>query len=249
MSLKHFDPSMHSQLVSSSSARDAQFAEFQIGSFRALVHLLVQTTRNMPTPRQKGRRARQQSSSESEVNNSSYYARNITARRQYQVQYNRVQRVTRRKVGKAQLAALQEKKRQELNGVRSVFKNTLYRKDGALDPDRSTCMTYREGITVKYMQFRRTSLSDEFSGQNDPNGWINEYMSELVQHNDIELREIRRYLKVTSDVKGSSDWNEMVHGARRLIAVCHQEKELIMQGIDIPLLAWQSNASIAQGYW
>lgn len=43
--------------------------------------------------------------------------RNAIARRQYQVQYNKIQRMTRRKLGKVQLAALREKKWQELKGL------------------------------------------------------------------------------------------------------------------------------------
>lgn len=45
------------------------------------------------------------------------YRRNVEARRQYQVNYNQVKRVTRRKLAKSDLHKLQERKRQELCGA------------------------------------------------------------------------------------------------------------------------------------
>lgn len=41
---------------------------------------------------------------------------NLEARRQYQVKYNRVKRATRRKLSKAGLDALRDRKRREVDG-------------------------------------------------------------------------------------------------------------------------------------
>lgn len=135
------------------------------------------------------------------------------------------------------------------NFILRTFKNTMCRKDGATDTDRSQHMAYCEGLTVKYLQFLRTSISDKYAYQSDPNMWINEYVAEIVSLNELDLRDARQYLAGTSEPKGSSEWFEMIHGWRRLIALRHQERELILQGLDIPLLARQSNTSIAQGVW
>lgn len=136
-----------------------------------------------------------------------------------------------------------------LQTISRLFKNTICRKDGALDPDRTPRMIYREDLTVKYCQFLRLSFADEHALRDDPDAWIEEYLEELASQIELELRAALRYIEVTSEVKGSAEWNEMVHGWRRLIALRHQERELIKQGLDIPLLARQSNASIAQGIW
>lgn len=125
----------------------------------------------------------------------------------------------------------------------------MCRKDSAMDPDRSKHMAYCEGLTVKYLLFLRTSISDEYAYRSDPNTWIDEYVAEITSLNECDLRDARRYLDETSEPKGSSEWFERVHGWRRLIALRHQERELILQGLDIPLLARQSNTSIAQGVW
>ena len=44
--------------------------------------------------------------------------RHAAERREYQVKYNQVKRLTRRKLGKAKLAALRDAKWQELNGIK-----------------------------------------------------------------------------------------------------------------------------------
>lgn len=44
-------------------------------------------------------------------------SRNAVARREYQVKYNRVRRLTRRKLGKVKLAALRETRWKELKGL------------------------------------------------------------------------------------------------------------------------------------
>ena len=43
-------------------------------------------------------------------------SRNAEARREYQIQYNKIRRVTRRKVGKKELLKMRENKREELEG-------------------------------------------------------------------------------------------------------------------------------------
>lgn len=110
-------------------------------------------------------------------------------------------------------------------------------------------MAWREGVTVKYLQWYKSSLPNEYADQCNPGGWLKEYVDELTDQINIELRSIHQYFERTSDVKDSPDWTEMVHSTRRLIALRHQERELITQGINIPLLALQSNMTIGQGIW
>ncbi|KAK7684486.1 hypothetical protein QCA50_005664 [Cerrena zonata] len=204
----------------------------------------------MSAPRGKGkriRRAKRSTGSDSENKKDTYYARNTAARRKYQVQYNQVQRLTRRKVGKVNLAALRETKWQELKGTRPVFNNTICCRGGALDPDRSIDMKTREDKVIKYLQGWKVSLSDKYAYRSDPNGWVSKYVEELSCRIDAELRDVLLYLDQPSDVQGSAKWMEVVHGSRRMIALHHQERELILQGLDIPLLAFQSCVSIPYG--
>ncbi|KAK7682015.1 hypothetical protein QCA50_014979 [Cerrena zonata] len=185
--------------------------------------------------------------SRSENNEDTYYARNVVARREYQLQYNRVRRATRRKLSKADLAALRENKLQEVEGTRPIFDNTICCRDGAIDPHRSTGMKSREDKELQYLQRRKVALSDEYAYRSDPNAWVSKYMKELSGRIDSELRDIRLYFKEAPDARDSAYWMEAVHGSRRMIALHHQERELIEQGSDIPLLAFQSRMSIPYG--
>ena len=128
-----------------------------------------------------------------------------------------------------------------------TFTNTMSCRDGRIDPDRSLHMQKREEAVLTYLQKRKAALSDEYAYRIDPNAWVTKYTDELKWRMECETGDVKLYMQDATNVKGSADWVEVVHGSRRMIALHHQESELIQQGIDIPLLAFQSNASIARG--
>ena len=108
-------------------------------------------------------------------------------------------------------------------------------------------MKKREDSVVSYLQRRKAEYSNKYASRNDPNAWVEKYVEELTQRIDCEAEDIHLYLKDTSVV--FSDRFEVVHGSRRMIALHHQERELIQQGIEVPSLAFEANVSIACGIW
>lgn len=116
-----------------------------------------------------------------------------------------------------------------------------------MDPQRSDEMKKREDSVLSYLQRRKVDYSDKYAYRNDPNAWIEKYVDELTQRIDCEASDIHLYLKDPSVT--SSNRFEVIHGSRRMIALHHQERELILQGIEMPSLAFEENASIAQGIW
>ena len=97
---------------------------------------------------------------------------------------------------------------------------------------------------VLYLQDRRTSLSNEYRGDNL---WVAKYIDKIEEMIDNELEAVQHYKDSTTDGKGSPDWCEGMHTRCCSIAILHQEIELLRQGLDIPLTAVKANTSIAHG--
>ena len=97
------------------------------------------------------------------------------------------------------------------------------------------------------MQRHRTWLADKYAIRSDPTRWVDEYVTDLTDTIKTHLLDNRTFMESNSGIKGSATWCETIHRARRLIAMFHQERELIQQGLDIPLLALESDRSIAGG--
>lgn len=108
-------------------------------------------------------------------------------------------------------------------------------------------MKCREDKALQYLQKVKVSLSDDYSYRRDSNGWVGKYVEELTWRINSELQDIQLFLEQRSDTRGSQNWQEVVHSSRRMIALHHQERELIQQGPDIPLLAFRSRRSIPYG--
>ena len=120
-------------------------------------------------------------------------------------------------------------------------------RDGSIDADRTESMKQHEGKMVLYMQRHRTMLSDQYALRDDPSRWVDEYVADLADTIKSHLADNRTFMEKNQHMKGSMLWNETIHRSRRLIALFHQEKELIKQGLEIPHLALESNVSIAGG--
>ena len=90
-------------------------------------------------------------------------------------------------------------------------------------------------------------LADEYALRTDPSRWVDEYITDLTDTIKTHLLDNRTFMEKNNNIKGSLVWHETIHRARRLIGMFHQERELITQGLDIPLLALESNVSIAGG--
>ena len=120
-------------------------------------------------------------------------------------------------------------------------------RDGSIDPDRTADMKQHEEQLLLNLQNHRSTLADEHALRDDPNGWLDEYISDLTGAIQSHLRDVRRFMERNTDIKGSLVWDVTVHGERRLIGLFHQEVELIKQGLDVPLLALEEKASIIHG--
>ena len=128
-----------------------------------------------------------------------------------------------------------------------IFTNTICRRDSAKDPQRSEQMKERENSVLNYLKRRKAEYTDKYAYRNDPNAWIEKYVGELTERIECETGDIRLFLKDPSVTP--SNLLEVVHGSRRMIALHHQERELILQGVEIPSVAFEAKASIAQGIW
>ena len=120
-------------------------------------------------------------------------------------------------------------------------------RDGSTDPDRTESMKQHEKKMVLYMQRHRTWLADQYALRTNPDSWVDEYISDLTSTIETHLLDNRTFMEKNASIKGSSTWEETVHRARRLVGMFHQERELTKQGLEIPLLALESNMSIAGG--
>ena len=120
-------------------------------------------------------------------------------------------------------------------------------RDESIDPDRTDSMKQHESKMVLYMQRHRSMLADQYALRPDPSRWVDEYVTDLTDTIKTHLLDNRTFMEKNLSIKGSTTWCETLHRARRLIGLFHQEKELIMQGLDIPLLALETNRSIAGG--
>ena len=120
-------------------------------------------------------------------------------------------------------------------------------RDGSQDPDRTERMRKREDQMVVYLQNERSRLSNEIPDEGIPDNWVNAYREMLTDMIESNVRDIRRYMSRTTDSSDSLTWKETVHVARRSIALLHQEEELISQGLDYSLLAYQADMSIPHG--
>lgn len=120
-------------------------------------------------------------------------------------------------------------------------------RDGSIDPDRTDSMKQHEDKMVLYMQRHRTMLADQYALRNDPSRWVDEYITDLTDTIKTHLLDNRTFMENNIGIKGSATWDETIHRARRLIGLFHQERELITQGLEIPLAALEANRSIAGG--
>lgn len=120
-------------------------------------------------------------------------------------------------------------------------------KDGSIDPDRTASMKEHEEELLHNLQKHRTTLADEYALRDNPSGWVDEYISDLTGAIESHLLDTRRFIEKNTSIKNSEFWDQKVHGERRLIGLFHQERELIKQGLDVPLLALEANASILHG--
>ncbi|KAK7683802.1 hypothetical protein QCA50_013178 [Cerrena zonata] len=177
-----------------------------------------------------------------------YYTRNSEARREYQVRYNRVKRATRRKLSKGDLEALKEKIRHEVNGTIRIFENHICRKSGVLDSEYTADMVDDELHLIEDLQDSRVSESSSYFREHpdaDEDGWIPTYTNQMEKRLLKEAEWGRRTAHLHKEGKES---REHVHAMRRRVAIIHQEIYLLRQGLEVPTLAVDANASVACGY-
>lgn len=194
--------------------------------------------------------------------------RNLEARREYQRRYNQVKRVTRRKLAKSELHALQARKRQELAGtipyvclslllnlvfiIYSAFENSICRRGGTEDPERTKAMEREEGAVFDRLHNMKVHFSgDRFYMVAHPthNSWVEPYVMEVQEMLERELIDARCYLDEPDHPKGSPLWKQDVHARRRLIAIYRQEISLHRQGTHLPEFAREMGESIIHGAW
>ena len=132
----------------------------------------------------------------------------------------------------------------------SVFENSICRKSGTLDPERTQDMAAEEQILVDELENLRTLLTSryfwEHLGDDDEDtGWVPAYTEQVEKQlrEDADLGSV-----IAGKYKDGRASTQEVHCIRRRIAILHEEIDLWRQGIDIPQLAIEQKVSVAMGY-
>ncbi|KAK7683364.1 hypothetical protein QCA50_013626 [Cerrena zonata] len=162
-----------------------------------------------------------------------YYARNKTARREYQIQYNRVRRATRCKLSKKDLETMRQRKRNETDGTTRVFENSICRRSGERDPEYTKEMANDEKLLLDDLTQLRVHMSNEYLREHrdaDDDGWIPTYTKQVEVQLQVEacwglrMPELHREGKVPK---------EDIHALRRRVAILHQERGSIVCGYGV----------------
>ncbi|KAK7685837.1 hypothetical protein QCA50_011183 [Cerrena zonata] len=199
----------------------------------------------MPSTRKRKSKAACKCNNESE----SYYAKNTEARRQYQNRYNKIRRLTRRKLSKHELEALRQRKADELDGVLPVFENRICRRGAGRDPECTDKMEAAERKLSEELTSLKFQLAEQyaripcFTKEN----WVDAYVKELQVLRKGELSRAWRWMRFNDELKGTHEWKLEVHSRRRTVAIYHQEIHLYEQGAHIPLLASRFKELVSGG--
>ena len=132
----------------------------------------------------------------------------------------------------------------------SVFENSICRKSGILDPERTQDMANEEDVLTDQLEDLRRRMASgyfwEHLGNDDEDtGWVPAYTEQVEK----QLREDADFgLAIAAAYRDAKASKEEVHCVRRRVAILHQEMDLWRQGIDVPQLAVEQKASIASGY-
>lgn len=120
-----------------------------------------------------------------------------------------------------------------------------------MDPERTAAMKKEEGQVIVDLNAIRARMCFlyERDGYEHPSVWIEPYLKDVQGSLDVELMWIRRWMLANVSIKGSPGWKEKVHARRRIIAIYHQEINLLQQGAEVPWMALERDECLMVGLW
>ncbi|KAI0061777.1 hypothetical protein BV25DRAFT_1916453 [Artomyces pyxidatus] len=168
------------------------------------------------------------------------YERNRTRRLQYQNNYNKVKRLGRRKISKAERTSRELWRKAELDGRKSKYTNTIACRSNTVDDRRTLSMAGQEETEWDEWSTLRADL-------------IAKYADQYFVHYVPAVQEaINKYVCTAKEVLESQERphagdDSAVHSLRRIVAGLHQELEIHKQGHNAFISALQDRALIFQG--
>ncbi|OCH93793.1 hypothetical protein OBBRIDRAFT_801699 [Obba rivulosa] len=166
----------------------------------------------------------------------SSYARHADARKAYQMQYNAIHRIGRRKVSTSTKLFLQDRCLLELQGVITIYHNEILQKQPCYDLEYTDMLSEVE-----------TQLWLDLHAEMD--------MCLAQQENGTEdflcylHHELHSYVTTTHRCIALQDSMEKIHELHRIIAIHHQMIDLVSQGNCSVTQAAQDVSLISQGQW
>ncbi|KAI0055675.1 hypothetical protein BV25DRAFT_1842821 [Artomyces pyxidatus] len=174
------------------------------------------------------------------------YQRHRLSRLDYQAKYNKVKRVGRRKVSKAQRTRDEQLRKLEVKGLKMPYFTSISWRTNVQDHERTLAMAAGEEEQYETWEERRFEFIERY-----PDAWLPHFIAALRERIEELLRTATAILTEPDPGRSpyplDSDARTAVHTYRRLIAALHQEIELVPQGNDAYLSAMQDRALIHQG--